>query len=98
MLWIAGRNPVAQDPDTNSTREALRAIDTVIVCDQRITATAELEDYLLPVATFFLLGLLALAALLIMIGCRRLLARADNCHENAAPPAIASSGGGVHLP
>lgn len=53
LLWIAGRNPVAQDPDSNTIREVLRKIPMVVVADQFLTATAQLADYFLPVASPF---------------------------------------------
>lgn len=53
LLWIAGRNPVAQDPDSNLVVQALQKIDTVVVADHTLTATARMADYLLPVCSPF---------------------------------------------
>lgn len=53
LMWIAGRNPVAQDPDSHTVRDVLRKIPMVVVADQFLTATAQLADYFLPVASPF---------------------------------------------
>lgn len=53
FLWVAGRNPVAQDPDSSRVEEVLQAMETVVVADTTLTATAKFADYFLPVSTFF---------------------------------------------
>lgn len=53
FLWIAGRNPVSQDPDASRVREILKSIETVVVVDQNLTSSAAFADYFLPVKTFF---------------------------------------------
>jgi anaerobic selenocysteine-containing dehydrogenase len=50
--WVAGANPAASVPDTNSVREALRSLEFVVVVEQFMTATAHLADVVLPCATF----------------------------------------------
>lgn len=52
FLWISGRNPVAQDPDSNNVKDVLQSIETVIVTDTNLTASAKYADYVLPVTTF----------------------------------------------
>lgn len=53
LLWVAGRNPVSQNPDAHQVEKVLRSTETVVVADQFMTATAALADYFLPVASFF---------------------------------------------
>lgn len=53
FLWVAGRNPVAQDPDSMAVKEALKEIETVVVVDQFLTSTAQMADYFLPVSSPF---------------------------------------------
>lgn len=53
FLWIAGHNPVAQDPNTSIVQEVLKSIETVIVVDSTLTASAHFADYVLPVTTLF---------------------------------------------
>ncbi|WP_425804368.1 molybdopterin-dependent oxidoreductase [Desulfitobacterium sp. Sab5] len=53
FLWIAGRNPAAQDPDTTTVKQTLKKIPMVVVADQVLTATALMADYVLPVASLF---------------------------------------------
>ena len=53
FLWVAGRNPVSQDPDSTAVKEALKEIETVVVADQFLTSTAQMADYFLPVSSPF---------------------------------------------
>ncbi|HHY25388.1 MAG TPA: molybdopterin-dependent oxidoreductase [Desulfitobacterium dehalogenans] len=53
FLWVAGRNPVAQDPDSAQIIQAMKTIDTVVVADQTLSATAQMADYVLPVSSPF---------------------------------------------
>lgn len=53
LLWVAGRNPVAQDPDSTTIRKILEQIPMVVVADQYMTATAQMADFLLPIASPF---------------------------------------------
>lgn len=53
FLWVAGRNPVSQNPDSSLITRTLRSLETVVVADQFMTATAAMADYVLPVASFF---------------------------------------------
>jgi anaerobic selenocysteine-containing dehydrogenase len=52
LLWVAGANPVAQEPDADGFREQLRQLDLVVVVDQFMTATAAEADLVLPATTF----------------------------------------------
>ncbi|CAA7602595.1 Molybdopterin oxidoreductase Fe4S4 domain protein [Acididesulfobacillus acetoxydans] len=52
FLWVAGRNPVAQNPESARVRDVLKQMETVVVVEQKMTATAALADYLLPAADF----------------------------------------------
>lgn len=53
LLFIACGNPALQMPDSQSVREALAAVETVVVIDHFMTDTAALADLVLP-ATYFL--------------------------------------------
>ncbi|MGD8189767.1 molybdopterin-dependent oxidoreductase [Brevibacillus ginsengisoli] len=53
LLWVSGRNPIAQDPESKSIRKVFQQIETIVVTDQRMTATAGQADFFLPVSTFF---------------------------------------------
>lgn len=53
FLWVSGRNPVAQNPESARIQDVLRQIETVVVADRKMTATAALADYILPTASFF---------------------------------------------
>ena len=44
-LIVSGGNPVQAFPDQHRTIEALRSLDLLVVIDHRMTATAELADY-----------------------------------------------------
>ena len=45
-LIVSGGNPVQAWPDQHKTLEALQSLDLLIVIDHRMTATAELADYI----------------------------------------------------
>jgi Anaerobic dehydrogenases, typically selenocysteine-containing len=53
FLWVAGRNPVSQDPDTSLVKQALSGIPTVVAADLYMTQTARYANYFLPVTTPF---------------------------------------------
>ncbi len=53
-IWCAGHNFMNQMPDTNRlVKEFFRHLDTVVVCDHFLTASAKYADYVLPAATFY---------------------------------------------
>jgi len=51
-LYCMGENPVLSDPNANHTREALAALDLLIVQDIFLTETAEYAHVVLPSASF----------------------------------------------
>lgn len=51
-MYIMGGNPVLTCPDVNSTVEALRKLDFLVVQDIFMTETAEVADVVLPAACF----------------------------------------------
>ncbi len=53
FAWIERGNPVSQNPDSQSTINALRKIDTVVVVEQFLTDTAREADIVLPAKTMF---------------------------------------------
>ncbi|WNF38237.1 molybdopterin-dependent oxidoreductase [Bacillaceae bacterium IKA-2] len=53
MLWIAGRNPVQQDPETTLIKKAFREMDFVVTVDLYMNKTVELSDIVLPATTPF---------------------------------------------
>lgn len=53
MLWIAGRNPVSQDPETSVILKAFEAMDLVVTADLYMNPTVEMSDIVLPVTTPF---------------------------------------------
>ncbi|PLR94041.1 molybdopterin-dependent oxidoreductase [Bacillus sp. T33-2] len=53
MIIVTCGNPLTQVPDTNKVKVAFSAVDTLVVFDQFMTDTAQLADYVLPVATAF---------------------------------------------
>lgn len=53
MAWIERGNPVAQNPDSKSTIEALRKMEYVVVVDQFLTDTVKEADIILPAKTMF---------------------------------------------
>ncbi len=51
-LYIMGENPMLSDPDINHVREALEALDFLVVQDIFLNETAELADVVLPATSF----------------------------------------------
>lgn len=52
-LLVESSNPVHSLPDSQRMREALDALDTVVVIDVALTETARLADYVLPASSQF---------------------------------------------
>lgn len=51
-LYVMGENPAMSDPDANHSREALAALDHLVVQDIFLTETAYLADVVLPASAF----------------------------------------------
>ena len=51
-LYVMGENPAMSDPDANHAREALAALDHLVVQDIFLTETAYLADVILPASAF----------------------------------------------
>ena len=51
-MLIMGENPAMSDPDANHARDALAALDTLVVQDIFLTETACLADVVLPASAF----------------------------------------------
>lgn len=51
-MYILGENPAMSDPDANHAREALAALDHLVVQDLFLTETAALADVVLPASAF----------------------------------------------
>ncbi|HYD78640.1 MAG TPA: formate dehydrogenase subunit alpha [Paucimonas sp.] len=51
-MYIMGENPAMSDPDANHAREALAALDHLVVQDIFLTETAYLADVVLPATAF----------------------------------------------
>jgi predicted molibdopterin-dependent oxidoreductase YjgC len=51
-MYIMGENPMISDPDISHVREALDALDFLVVQDIFLTETAELADVVLPGASY----------------------------------------------
>ncbi len=51
-LYVQGQNPAMSDPDANHAREALAALDHLVVQDIFLTETAYLADVILPASAF----------------------------------------------
>jgi formate dehydrogenase major subunit len=51
-LYIMGENPAMSDPDANHARDALAALDHLVVQDIFLTETAYLADVILPAGAF----------------------------------------------
>ena len=47
-MYILGENPFVSDPNSNKVREALAALDFLVVQDIFLTETAEFADVILP--------------------------------------------------
>lgn len=53
MMWIACRNPIAQDPEPNVVKKAFDKMDLVVTADLYMNQTVEYSDIVLPVTTPF---------------------------------------------
>lgn len=53
VLWIACRNVIAQDPETDVALQAFDDIDFIVTCDQFMGGSAANSDIVLPVTTIF---------------------------------------------
>ena len=53
MIWVERGNPLSQNPDTNKTLEAFRALDFRVVVEQFFTDTALEADIVLPAKNMF---------------------------------------------
>jgi len=51
-MYILGENPAMSDPDLNHARQALAALDFLVVQDIFLTETASLADVVLPASAF----------------------------------------------
>ncbi|RJF92651.1 formate dehydrogenase subunit alpha [Noviherbaspirillum saxi] len=51
-MYIMGENPAMSDPDANHAREAMAALDHLVVQDIFLTETAYLADVVLPASAF----------------------------------------------
>ncbi|MCW8329239.1 formate dehydrogenase subunit alpha [Photobacterium sp. SDRW27] len=51
-LILFGEDPVVTDPDQNHVKEALKALDLLVVAELTMTETAKLADIVLPAASF----------------------------------------------
>jgi formate dehydrogenase major subunit len=51
-MYVMGENPAMSDPDANHVREALAALDHLVVQDIFLTETAYLADVVLPASAF----------------------------------------------
>jgi formate dehydrogenase major subunit len=51
-MYIMGENPAMSDPDANHAREALAALEHLVVQDIFLTETAYLADVILPASSF----------------------------------------------
>jgi anaerobic selenocysteine-containing dehydrogenase len=52
-MWIEKGNPASQNPRSDLVRDAIRALDLVVVVDQFHTDTTALAHYVLPAKTMF---------------------------------------------
>ena len=52
-MYIMGENPFLSDPNINKVRDALSALDFLVVQDIFLTETAEFADVILPASTYF---------------------------------------------
>lgn len=53
LLWVACKNPFAQDFDRNMLIKAFKSLDMVVVADQFFNETTKWADIVLPVTTQF---------------------------------------------
>jgi len=51
-LYVMGENPMLSDPDTTHVKQALEALDFLVVQDLFLTETARLADVVLPASSF----------------------------------------------
>jgi formate dehydrogenase major subunit len=51
-MYVQGENPAMSDPDVNHARDALAALDHLVVQDIFLTETAYLADVILPASAF----------------------------------------------
>ena len=51
-MYVMGENPAMSDPDANHARQALAALDHLVVQDIFLTETAYLADVILPASAF----------------------------------------------
>lgn len=53
FLWIAGRNPLSQDQETQTWTKLLTELEFVVTVDLFMTKTAQMSDIVLPAASHF---------------------------------------------
>ena len=53
LLWVACRNILNQDAQTNKLEEALQNLELIVTVDQFLTPTAQQSDIVLPTTSFF---------------------------------------------
>lgn len=53
LLWVACRNPMSQDPETDVVRQAYESVDLVVTVDQFMNPSCEMSDIVLPCTTIF---------------------------------------------
>ncbi|UII56382.1 molybdopterin-dependent oxidoreductase [Cytobacillus spongiae] len=53
MLWVACRNPIAQDPETSVSYKAFDSIDFIVTADLWFNETVNQSDIVLPVTSIF---------------------------------------------
>lgn len=53
MLWLACRNPGAQDPDTTAIEKMFAAMELVVTADSFFNKTVQMSDIVLPTTTHF---------------------------------------------
>ncbi|MDQ7094061.1 molybdopterin-dependent oxidoreductase [Desulfosporosinus sp. PR] len=53
MLWLACRNPGAQDPDTTAIEKMFASMEFVVTVDSFFNKTVEMSDIVLPATTHF---------------------------------------------
>ena len=53
LLWVACRNPMSQDPETDVVRQAYESVDLVVTVDQFFNTSVEMSDIVLPCCTIF---------------------------------------------
>ncbi|AET68110.1 anaerobic dehydrogenase, typically selenocysteine-containing [Desulfosporosinus orientis DSM 765] len=53
MLWLYGRNPLAQDSDLKLWHQLVQQLDLIVINDLFLTSSAEAADIFLPVTTHY---------------------------------------------